>query len=400
MVLAAPLYSERSGEHLKSLYSTFLENKNALLSELLKTLVIVETRINQNLVSSPILAGMTEAKRLHLASDLIEPIFRPWLAFFQWSIEYWEDWPEKHIPALIKLAEIWTQHYEMVPNRVSERIGTLTKKWLISVEDYNHPEDDWHHDTNRAPPFELALRYDGWKQLEFDLRRVLSSCATSALNILKIYLNRLTNNPHLRAPREQLLETPQQLPALMPEEWVDMMGVSLLRRKRQSRERYLGASGLFENHVTGIKDEFRISTSSPLQLGWDQLFAKRPEVALSMMHRLEMRAAVYWRNREKRVKRRRPRPLILHLQDGKLQLWGDEAVYRWSRAILGPRSLGSAYLALDNWLHTELANGTGVAELLPRIIQNNGLVATTAPLINAITLISLIALHFLLSLRC
>lgn len=118
-----------------------------------------------------------------------------------------------------------------------------------------------------------------------------------------------------------------------------------------------------------------------------------------MMHRLEMRAAVYWRNREKQHEGRQSLPIILHLNGERLQLWGDEIVYRWSRAILGPHSLGSAYLALDNWLHEQLGKEADLAELLPQIFQNNGLVSTAAPGINAVAIIRIIAQHWLLLLR-
>ncbi len=388
LVLAAPLHSERSEEHLLSLNSMLLDQEGKLLSELLETLRIFETRIDQRYLGSPVFADMNEAERLQMASYFKEPVLRPWLAFFRWSIGDWTEWPENHIPALVEVSTIWTQHYERFPNWISKRIGTLIKNWLLAVEDYEHPKGRWRYDAEREPPFALELRYDGWEKLERDLQRTLTMCAASAPDLLKSYLCRLTTNQHLRAPRERLLEAPRQLPTLMPEEWVDMLSASLLRKERQRREGILGPSSCFESptsfHDAGISDEYRFSNSSPHQLGWDQLFANNPEIALTMMHRLEMRAAVYWRNREKRREGRKPRPLILHLNGDRLQLWGDETVYRWSRAILGPHSLGSAYLALDNWLHEQLGKETDLKELLPQIFQNNGLVSTAAPVINAV----------------
>ncbi len=213
-------------------------------------------------------------------------------------------------------------------------------------------------------------------------------CVHSIPNIVEAYLARLTTEKRLRGARARLLEYPRQLPTQLPVAWTEMMAAALLPRERQRREGLLGPSSCFDSitsfHDAGIRDEFRFTDSSPHQLGWDQLFTKDADIALTMMHRLEMRAAVFWRNREVRHDGRRPRALVIHLGDRELKLWGDETVYRWSRAILGPHSLGSAYLALDNWLQEQLENQANLAELLPRILQNNGLVATTSPIINAV----------------
>ena len=71
----------------------------------------------------------------------------------------------------------------------------------------------------------------------------------------------------------------------------------------------------------------------------------------------------------------------MELSDRKVTLWGDDPVYRWSRGILGSNVLGSAYLALDDWLARQAASGRPVQELVERVLQNHGLIGTTAPLI-------------------
>ena len=213
-------------------------------------------------------------------------------------------------------------------------------------------------------------------------------CVYAAPDVVEAYLTRVTDQPRLREARVRLLESPHRLPTQLPAAWVNMMRASLLPRKRQRRYGVFGPLSNFDSITpfddAGIREEYRFTASSPHQLGWDQLFAKDSEIALNMMHRLEMRAAVFWRNREKRHEGRRPRPLTIQLNNKDIKLWGDVMVYLWSRATYGPKPLGSAYLAFDNWLHEQLENDVNLAELLPRVIQNNGLVATTAPIINVI----------------
>lgn len=388
LVLAAPLYSENSAELLEQLTARLLDGEGKLLGALIETVRIFETRIDQNILNSPILADLPQAKRLHTASFFKEPVLNSWLAFLRWSLPQWSSWPDRHIPALLQLGEIWTNHFERMPNCLSKSIAGHISNWLIAVEDYEHPEHERHCCSERDPPFALDFRYDRWRELECDLQKVLSMCVLSAPKILEAYLARLTTEERLSEARARILEHPRQLPSHLPMSWIEMMTAALLPRERQRRDRLLGPSSCFASitswHDAGIRDEFRSSDNSPHQFGWDQLFAKDANVALTMMHRLEMRAAVFWRNREVRHEGRRPRALVLLLGDRELKLWGDEAVYRWSRAILGPHSLGSAYLALDNWLQDQLENKANLAELLPRILQNNGLVATTSPIINAV----------------
>lgn len=388
LVLAAPLYSEKAAELLEQLTTRLMDEEGKMLGALIETVRIFESRINQEILTSPMLAEHSQAERYRTASYFKVPVLSSWLAFLRWSLPHWSSWPEKHIPALVELAEIWTDHFERTPNWVSQRIAGHINNWLIAVEDYGHPENARLYSSEREPPFALGFRYDRWRDLERDLQRVLSMCVCSVPDMVETYLDRLATQKRLTDARARLLEYPRQIPTQLPAAWTNMMTAALLLRKRQRRDGILGPSSCFDSitsfHDAGISDEFRFSDSSPHQLGWDQLFAKDADIALNMMHRLEMRAAVFWRNREIRHEGRRPRALVIRLANKELKLWGDETVYRWSRAILGPHSLGSAYLALDNWLHEQLDNQENLTELLPRIIQNNGLVATTAPIINAV----------------
>ena len=388
LVLIAPLYSERAQELLDKLGTRLMEQEGKLLGELLETLRIFETRINQKLLALQPFAEMSDAEWFRTAAYFGKPVYSSWIAFFRWSLPKWASWPEKHIPALVKLAQIWTNHSQGVSNWVSEHLAKHIEKWLVAVEDYNHLEDGCAYDADRKPPFALNLGFYQWNELESDLQSVLAMCVYSTPDVVEAYLVRLAAQPRLRNARVRLLESPHRLPTHLPVAWANMIKASLLTRERQRRYGIFGPLSNFDSispfDDAGIREEFRFTASSPHQLGWDQLFAKDSRIALNMMHRLEMRASVFWRMREKRHGGRQPRPLVLKLDNEDIQLWGDASVYRWSRAILGPPSLSSAYLAFDNWLYEQLDNDVKLAELLPRLLQNNGLVATTAPIINAV----------------
>ena len=287
LVLAAPLYSEKAVVLLEQLTVRLLDEEGKLLGALIETVRIFETRINQNILTSPMLADLPQAERYRTASYFKVPVLNSWLAFLRWSLPHWSSWPEKHIPALVELAEIWTDHFERTPNWVSQRIAGHINNWLIAVEDYEHPENARIYSSEREPPFALEFRYDRWRDLERDLQRVLSMCVCSEPDMVETYLDRIATQKRLTDARARLLEYPRQLPTQLPVAWTNMMTAALLLRKRQRRDGILGPSSCFDSitsfHDAGISDEFRFSDSSPHQLGWDQLFAKDADIALTMM---------------------------------------------------------------------------------------------------------------------
>lgn len=388
LVLIAPLYSERAQELLDNLETRLMDQEGKLLGELLETLRIFETRINPKLLASQQFAEMPEAERFRTVAYFGKPVYSSWIEFFRWSLPKWAAWPEKHIPILVKLAQIWTTHFERVPNQISKYLAKHIFNWLVMIEDYKYSEEFRAYDAEQEPPFALDLRFSQWDELESELQSVLAMCVYATPDVVDAYLARVTAQPRLREARVRLLESPHRIPTQLPVAWTNMMRASLLPRERQQRYGILGPLSNFDSITpfddAGIREEFRFTASSPHQLGWDQLFAKESGIALNMMHCLEIRASAFWRMREKQHGGRQPRPLVLKLDNEDVHLWGDASVYRWSRAILGPPSLSSAYLAFDNWLHKQLDNDAKLSELLPRMLQENGLVATTSPIINAV----------------
>lgn len=387
LVLVAPLHSENAALLLPRIQPILLADDARLLGRLLESLRVAETRIQEELLKLPLFAGMSEAERSRLVAQFKTPVWRPWLAFMRWSLPQWQTCPDALLPSLVELAEIWTRATECTPNWVSAEIAGHVSQWLAMVEDYQHPDGRFRSYSEREQPFALDFRHNRWDDFENTLRRILAMTTASAPQLVEDYLKRVTAEPRLQSAHEWLLEHPHQLPAKLPGAWTAMMRAALLQRRRQFRDSQIGPSSCFDSPMAfdgaGISGDLSFYPGSPLQAGWDQLFEHDADSALAMMHRLETRVAVFWRNYVKRRDRRRPRPLVLHLPSGTIQLWGDENVYRWSRAILGPNALGSAYLAFDNWLEKQLTDGAQLVDLLPRVLQNNGLVATTAPIINA-----------------
>lgn len=382
-LLVAPLYSEKSASILDELHAVLLADEACLLARLLETLQVFESRIDEGLLNSPALADMGETERYRLLAYLKQPQWPSWVPFMKWSLQHWERWPKKLIPKLSEVAKQWARATEHMPNAHSQEMARICYRWLQEIENANQPKN-W---DERREPFDHKLpNYRDWEKVEDRLREVLILSVESAKPTTKAYLERLAQNGSLRSAREKLLEAPHRVPSALPKEWVEVCLQQFVPPRK--RVRHGGNSiipdQLFSWHEyndAGIRGNNKFFPSSPLRAGFSQLFETDETEALRLFHRMERRAAVFWRWYSKCEDRKTPEPLLLEMPWGDIPLWGDETVYRWCSGVLGSNVLGSAYLALDDWLHNQIAAGRSIEELLRLVLQPHGLVATASPCI-------------------
>lgn len=365
---------------LPSLEPWLIAEDARLLRQMLDTLIVFETRLDERMLAA--LDDRDEATRFTMAAYFKMPALRSWVPFLRWSLAKWDDWPRSLIPRFSEVAEIFTRSTRNVPNPISRHIAEIAYPWLIELEDARRTEN-WNQ---RREPFDLELEeYDAWEKIEERIRGVLVAAVASATDTMRAYLHRLTSKRRLGDARADLLENPGQVPSHLPREWTEMCLLQFVPPRRSSKPRHpMFRNDLFgfsDLDLTGIRRDQSFSPSSPVRGGFDQLFTADARQALRLLHRLERRAATHWRWRSKCRDRIKPLPVMIRLPNRTIALWGDEAVYRWARAILGSSVLGSLYLALDDWLMNQVAGGRSIGELTDRVLQNNGLVATASPLI-------------------
>ncbi|MGY0791980.1 hypothetical protein ACW7BJ_21640 [Azospirillum argentinense] len=378
-VLAAPLYSERAAEILGALEPILLADDARLLRRLLDTLIVFETRLDEHLLAH--LADQDETLRYTMAAYWKQPKFRSWVPFLRWSIPLWQSWPPGLIPRLSEIAGIFTRATAKRPNGLSQSLAPVLHDWLVEVENARHTTS-WN---DRREPFGIEFKeYRVWEQVEERLREALVNTVASAPATVSAYVVRLTKEKGLREPRTKLIGSPGTVPTRLPREWTDLcLRQFVPPRRRRPRDEMFGTQ-LFAYHdimETGIRDEPGFFPASALRAGFDQLFEADAGSALRLFHRLERRASTFWRWFSKCTDRKHPRPLIIDLGHRQVTLWGDDPVYRWSRGILGSAVLGSAYLALDDWLERQAAAGRPIGELIELVLQDHGLVSTAPPLI-------------------
>lgn len=379
-VLIAPLRSERCSTILPAIEGKLLDDDARLLRQLIETLLVFETRVDEQVFGH--LEDRDEITQLTIASYFKVPEVLSWVPFLRWSLSKWESWSPSLIPRLSEVATLYaraTSHFE---SRFARRIAEISHRWLTEIEDAQGTRN-W---TKHREPFGFKLdRRRAWEETEERLRDTIIAAAQSAPETMRAYLVALTGLEGHSSERTYMLENPGTVPGRLPREWVDMCLAQFVppRKSRKPRDSMFDHSLFAFGDIdrTGIRRDQGFFPTSPLRGGFNQLFTADPVQGLRLLHRLERRAATHWRWRSRIEDGRRPRPVLVHLPHRTVALWGDEAVYRWARAVLGSPVLGSAYLALDDWLSGQAKANRPIGELVDLVLQNHGLVAAASPLI-------------------
>ncbi|MER9082108.1 hypothetical protein [Mesorhizobium sp. M0895] len=375
--LVAPLYTEACGAILTDLGPALEADDFRLIRRLLDTLLVSETRLDETLLHSPHLAHFTESQRYAIASYGKQPVWRSWVPFLRWSLPKWSNWPKSLVPQLAETARVFCRATLNIPNAHSQAIGQIVRPWLDEIEECRHLLG-W---SDRREPFGIDLPdRDAWKLIEEKLREALIFCAQSDARGVEAYLARLANDRRLDSPRRKLLKSPSYLPGKFPDTWAKLCASHYLPPRRRSRDtqsilgRELFTS--YDAHSAGLPESQSCYPPGPSRAGFLELFEADEVLALDLFHRIERRASVFWRWYARCHDGERPLALKLEIDGHIIALWGDETVYRWSRAVLGSNVLGSMHLALDEWMHRQASNGRDVGELIRLAVQPNGLVAT------------------------
>lgn len=376
-LMVAPLYSERSIDVLNALELPLLADSGKLLYGIIETLLVAEFR----LVETSPEEGSTSAPPVQYRS----PILRSWAAFIRWSVWKWRRWPAPIIPLIAQVAHTWCSFTQGTNWPLVAVVVRASLSLLIEIEDCEHPEN---RDDRRRPFGDT--KYRDWRETERLLRNAMARGAAASPDDVRSYIERLNSYPRIWNAVDDLIEHHGQIPQALPKPYTDLLIAHFTPREPRRRHEgligYNDCFGVHGYHEAGIRHDRGFFPPAPDHGGFAMLFEHDEAEGLRLFHRLEMRASVYLRNYARWRDRRKLRAVSIPISGGRIALWGNQFEYQWSRGVLGSHILGSCYLALDNWIWSQLEAGRSIDELCRLVLQPNGLVATAAPLICAIAL--------------
>jgi len=374
LALTSVLHSPRAGNLLDILAPTLLDHDGKLMADLVETLQTLELRPHPVILQSPQFDHLDPAERRKTAQDVAIPRLAPWHAFLSWSVEKWGSWPKALVPPLARATLVWL--------RVRDADRALTSamilqciEWLRELDAINAmPFSDWE-ERSRLLKEMGADRSGSADPVRDMLREVMAWGAAEAKDAVDAYLVDLLAAGARGG--EALVESPGVIPTILPGRFVDLVIATMIMRYDLDAPLDYAVE-----QSDGIQDHGRFFPASPTRAGADQLFAADEDEALRLFDALGAAAAAVWRRRRAR-KGETARPLRIAMGGVQAELWGDEHAYKWVTGLLGPRLLGSLYLAASDWIAAQLEEGRSVEELCAKLLGASHLVASASLCLSA-----------------
>ncbi|WP_192182870.1 hypothetical protein [Mesorhizobium amorphae] len=369
LTLTAMLHSPRAENALNGLQAILLEDHARLMKDLVETLRSLEVRPHPVVLSAQEYDHLAPAERRQLAQSAAVPRLVPWYAFLIWSVARWSVWPKSLVPDLSRTALIWLR-LGAHGHEPSGRIVAQCVAWLRELDAIHAmPLDDWEERSR------LLMEYGAERSGSADpvrklLRTAIANGAADAVADVDAYLSDLIATGGRGGA--EFVETPGVIPTVLAKRYVDLVIAKMILPHDPEKPLDYGVE-----RSDGIRDQGRLFPTSPSRAGCDLLFAADEDQALRLMGALSAAAAAVWRRREA-SRGLKPRPLALAIEGIEAALWGDQHVFKWSCGLLGPKLLGSLFLAADGWMAKQVEAGRPVGQLCAKVLDSSHLVASAS----------------------
>ena len=261
-------------------------------------------------------------------------------------------------------------------NHVSAKIISTLENELLGCSDSGNKLSD-----RTGPYFER-------------LREILLGSASSYAGAVKSLIS-LSKSDRRRSKSEieQIFRYSPMLSTVCAAELADITLV--VCRDKLPTERYNsnGAPDPFLSRPRLDRDEIGIKTfgtpfypPTPLSEPFHSLLNNSLSCGLELVQKLSDRAMEGWIQSSylSGGDQGTPLPLVLEFPWGKQDFWGGKSVYLWSRGVLAPEPINSAYLALSYWAHKKLDGGDKPDKLIRKVLKGNKSVAAVGVAVSII----------------
>ncbi len=340
--------------------------------------------------------------------------FRLWMRFLHYLDGRLEVTPHRLLPHLLTLFEVWQHAIADTPNPISTMIVGHAGRWLQELEvrhqrmgrfrgrDEEEAPDPWD-EVESVGEFEGAVRRlllrAGRTEpgrvstylRQFEPKRPASSKAfedimtfspllsqTHPADLADFALNhfrrelpedqrrrRMEEDRRSAAYREELRNRPGE-----SLDWSEQMSLS------SPNLGYWGPDRMDWESLSLERDPTNYFPASPLHQPFQALFENAPDEALRLVRSMSNHAVEAWRQLHRlQPNSGTPVPIAVEFPWGGQTFWGGAREYLWSRGLWAPKSLASAYLALDQWALDQVEAGADVDALIERIVCGNQSIA-------------------------
>lgn len=364
-VLLSLVRSELALDQLKKAASILFENKGALLQELIRTVMAVDTEPASSLltVQDPAYQKITEG--------FYVPGGPTWSRLILWLLISAESLPVPAIPEVAKLFKEWCLGL-MGQDPLTPAILRQVYAWLIEIE---MPEE--HEDSK----LRKELSPEEVTTLASDLRDTFLWFCHRTPELASEYLHSFEGRRHRERSMLAILKLQSSLAQAAPRDYADFTIKALIPERRPRRSRSFGMER--EEVFESSRSEFL--PVSPAQGPFFSLLTSDSSEGLRLIRRLVDHAVSFFsRGRE-------PGDDVVKIQfpDGP-RTFPWTMSYVWSREYTGaPYVVTSALMALEAWAHRRVDAGEPVEAVIHDVLDDQ-----TAPAAFLLIVVDLLISHW------
>lgn len=345
--LLALTRSEVSSELLTRAADYLLRDRGALLRELIRVVIAVESEPATRLFAS---IGMDPAT---IPKNLYVPSGPSWYRLIVWILSLGEQRPHAAIPDIVDLYTAWSSGTLGV-DPLTPVLQAQLLRWLSEIETVR----DNVSLKDLREPFGGEIDYDRIRSLESDIRSAFLLFASRTPQLAADYLRRLGSRRRSEDAIHGILKFRGALAQAAPAELAELTANALIRKPDQ-QDRW---------HRDEIEEPFEyvdhdFLPASPSQGPFLDLLTHSPQHGLALIRRLVDHAiSFYCGGREPGAD-----AITVVFCDGDRSFPWQRSYY-WSRDANGNYSVTSALMALEVWAHRRIEAGESFDSVLSDVL--------------------------------
>ncbi|MBT2305119.1 hypothetical protein J7E70_32445 [Variovorax paradoxus] len=346
--LLAILRSELASTLLDRASASLMENDAALLRELIRTTLAVESR--------PLVETLAEyGANADGVPGIYGPINGSWAMLAQWLLASRAHLPLCTLPDVVELFQSLSASM-FFADPITPAMAVALADWLDEIEG----AQDHHPLAAKQPRFASAFRYNDLQKLSADVRQAFLLMAARVPERAQSYLRRLLGRRNPEYTISDIMKFRGSLAQAAPAELVDITLAGLVPKESRGRRRTTRNEAF--THL-----DINFLPSSPAQGPFLDLLNAAPEHGLSLIRRLVDHAIAA------RTDGREPGGdgFTLVFQTGP-RFFPWERSYFWSREADGCYAVESGLLALEAWAHARIERGDASDQVLTDVLGPEG----------------------------
>ncbi|HUZ95836.1 MAG TPA: hypothetical protein VMU57_13085, partial [Edaphobacter sp.] len=350
--LLALIRSEVSSELLTRAADYLLANRGALLRELIRVVIAVESEPAARLFTS---IGIDPAT---IPTSLNVPSGPSWYRLIVWILHLGDKLPHAAIPDVVDLFIAWSSGVLGVNDPLTPMVQAQFLGWLNEIETVR----DNAALRDLREPFGGEIDYDRMRSLESDIRNAFLFFASRTPQLAAKYLRSLGSRQRGEDAIHSILKFRGTLAQAAPAELADLTVNALIRKPDQQGRRRHGET---EEPFEYVDHDFL--PASPSQGPFLDLLTHSTQHGLVLIRKLVDHALSFYSGGSEPG----ADAITIAFHEGERSFPWRRSYY-WSRDANGNYSVTSALMALEVWAHRRIEAGENFDSVLSDVLGPEG----------------------------